>query len=114
MKTIKAQESTTHQTTSDSHRSLSGQVPGDASLADEDNVATDQSDAEPSLIYLDRPLDDELVQMYIRVGNKVSAKLKRVGDISGDGAPVKILKQGFHLLTGERYKGQNSSSTVAR
>jgi hypothetical protein len=86
---------------------------GDDSLTDEDNAATDQSDAEPRLIYLDRPLDDELVQMYIRVGNKVSAQLKGVGDISDDNAPVKILKQGFYLLTGERYVGKNSSSSRA-
>ena len=51
----------------------------DASLAEDDNAATDESDAEPHWISLDRPLDDELVQMYIRVGNKVSAQLKGGG-----------------------------------
>ncbi|KUL81692.1 hypothetical protein ZTR_09661 [Talaromyces verruculosus] len=76
----------------------------------EDDAGTDQSDAEPRLIYLDRPLDDELVQMYIRMGDKVSAQLKGVGDITSDGAPVKILKQGFYLLAGEKYPGRNSAS----
>jgi hypothetical protein len=111
--TVRAQGSTTHQNASCSHPPSPDQIPGDASLVDEDNIATDQSDAEPRFIYLDRPLDDELVQMYIRVGNKVSAQLKGVGDISSDTAPVKILKQGYYLLTGERYVGQNSSSTTA-
>ena len=114
VKTVKGQGNTTHQNTRCSYPPSTDQMAGDASLADEDNAATDQSDAEPRLIYLDRPLDDELVQMYIRVGNKVSAQLKGVGDISDDNAPVKILKQGFYLLTGERYVGKNSSSSTAR
>jgi hypothetical protein len=114
VKTVKGQGNTTHQNTRCSYPPSTDQMAGDASLADEDNAATDQSDAEPRLIYLDRPLDDELVQMYIRVGNKVSAQLKGVGDISDDNAPVKILKQGFYLLTGERYAGKNSSSSTAR
>lgn len=99
---------TTHRDARSSHPLSPDHIPCTASLADEDDTATDQSDAEPSLIYLDRPLDDELVQMYIRVGNKVSAHLKGVGDISSNGAPVKILKQGYYLLTGERYVGENS------
>lgn len=112
IKTVKVQGNTTHRNASCSHPPSPDQIPGDASMADDDITATDQSDAEPRLIYLDRPLDDELVQMYIRVGNKVSAQLKGVGDISGDGAPVKILKQGFYLLTGERHVGKSTSSTM--
>ncbi|KAJ5390510.1 uncharacterized protein N7496_001578 [Penicillium cataractarum] len=68
-----------------------------------DGVDLDDSDDEPLWIRLDRPLDDELVQTYIRVGNKMSAHLKGVGDIGKHDAPLKILKQGYHLLTGNKY-----------
>jgi hypothetical protein len=68
-----------------------------------DDLAPDDSDDEPLWLRLDRPLDDELVQTYIRVGNKMSAQLKGVGDICKHDAPLKILKQGYYLLMGERY-----------
>jgi hypothetical protein len=68
-----------------------------------DDLAPDDSDDEPLWLRLDRPLDDELVQTYIRVGNKMSAHLKGVGDICKHDAPLKILKQGYYLLMGERY-----------
>ncbi|KAJ5720311.1 uncharacterized protein N7483_008245 [Penicillium malachiteum] len=68
-----------------------------------DCVDLDDSDDEPLWLRLDRPLDDELVQTYIRVGNKMSAHLKGVGDIGKHDAPLKILKQGYHLLTGKKY-----------
>ncbi|GIJ89496.1 hypothetical protein Asppvi_008438 [Aspergillus pseudoviridinutans] len=106
--TVRVQSNMTHQDGRGNYAPSSGQIPRDHLLADEDSAATDQSDAEPRLIYLDRPLDDELVQMYIRIGDKVSAHLKGVGDITSDGAPLKILKQGFYLLAGERYRGRDS------
>lgn len=109
---VRAQGDTAHRSERCSHPPSLDHVPEDASLASEDDAVTDQPDAEPRLIYLDRPLDDELVQMYIRVGNKVSAQLKGVGDIISHGAPLKILKQGFYLLTGERYSGKNSPSST--
>ncbi|KAJ5640771.1 hypothetical protein N7528_000396 [Penicillium herquei] len=75
-----------------------------------DRVDLDDSDDEPLWLRLDRPLDDELVQTYIRVGNKMSAHLKGVGDIGKHDAPLKILKQGYCLLTGKKYdKGINDN-----
>ena len=68
-----------------------------------DDVSWDDSDDEPLWLRLDRPLDDELVQTYIRVGNKMSAHLKGVGDIGKHDAPLKILKQGYYLLAGKKY-----------
>ncbi|RAL08040.1 FTFMHR domain-containing protein [Aspergillus homomorphus CBS 101889] len=109
---VRVQSNTSHQSGTGNHLPSLDQLPDDQALADEDDAATDQSDAEPRLIYLDRPLDDELVQMYIRVGNKVSAQLKGVGDITSDGAPVKILRQGFYLLAGKRYVRRDSPNST--
>lgn len=49
-------------------------------------------DALNTVVHLDRPLDDELVQLYIRWGGKMPAHLSRVGDVSGATAPRKILE----------------------
>jgi hypothetical protein len=69
----------------------------------DDDITPDDSDDEPLWLRLDRPLDDELVQTYIRVGNKMSAHLKGVGDIGKHDAPLKILKEGYYLLSGKKY-----------
>ncbi|KAJ4288479.1 hypothetical protein N0V90_011715 [Kalmusia sp. IMI 367209] len=53
---------------------------------------------EPSFLHLDRPLDDELVQTYVRVGNKMSAYIANVGSIRDQVAPTRILKEGISLL----------------
>lgn len=57
-------------------------------------------DALTTVVHLDRPLDDELVQLYIRWGGKMTAHLARVGDVSGTTAPRKILEEGHRLLSG--------------
>ncbi|KFY12457.1 hypothetical protein V492_03862 [Pseudogymnoascus sp. VKM F-4246] len=64
-----------------------------AALSDED------SDPDPSFIHLDRPCDDESVQMYMRLGHKVTANISRVGDVCADGAPKRILLEGIRLLS---------------
>lgn len=82
----------------------------DQTSQDEDG-APDDSDDEPLWLRLDRPLDDELVQTYIRTGNKMSAHLKGVGDIAKHDAPLKILKQGYYLLAGKKFvKNSNNTS----
>lgn len=60
-----------------------------------------ESDPEPSFIHLDRPCDDELVQIYVRLGNKTSGYMSGVGNICAPGAPTKILHEGIRLLVGE-------------
>lgn len=57
-------------------------------------------DALKTVVHLDRPLDDELVQLFIRWGDKMTAHLSRVGDVSGTTAPRKILEEGLRLLSG--------------
>ncbi|ETS81580.1 hypothetical protein PFICI_06582 [Pestalotiopsis fici W106-1] len=80
--------------------------------------ATDQdlTDIMSVVVYLDRPIDDELVQTYIRWGAKMTACLSRVGDIASPSAPAKILKEAFRLLSLERNSeardySMNESST---
>ncbi|KAJ5758217.1 uncharacterized protein N7511_006911 [Penicillium nucicola] len=93
-----------------SHDSATCRASHDITQNGKDGAWLDDSDDEPSWIRLDRPLDDELVQTYIHVGDKMSAHLKGVGDIVKHGAPLKILKQGLYLLTGEKYGGNAKDS----
>jgi hypothetical protein len=54
---------------------------------------------EPRFLHLDRPLDDELVQTFVRAGHKMSAYISNVGNILDQGAPTRILQEGISLLT---------------
>jgi hypothetical protein len=64
-----------------------------------DAIAQDcESDPEPRFLHLDRPLDDELVQTFVRVGHKMSAYISNVGNILDEGGPTKILNEGIALL----------------
>ncbi|PSN59513.1 hypothetical protein BS50DRAFT_508317 [Corynespora cassiicola Philippines] len=53
---------------------------------------------DPSFLHLDRPLDDELVQTFVRLGHKMSAYISKVGNIQDRDAPAKILQEGISLL----------------
>jgi len=53
---------------------------------------------EPSFLHLDRPLDDELVQTYVRMGHKMSAYIANVGSLEHEAAPVRIAKEGMSIL----------------
>ncbi|KAI1525638.1 Fungal-trans domain containing protein, partial [Pyrenophora tritici-repentis] len=53
---------------------------------------------DPSFLHLDRPLDDELVQTYVQVGNKMSAYIANVGNLEAADAPARIAKEGVLLL----------------
>ncbi|KAL7780899.1 hypothetical protein V8C43DRAFT_299437 [Trichoderma afarasin] len=54
--------------------------------------------SELPFFFIDRPCDDEMVQMYLRFGNKMSAHMARVGIITETSAPSKILQEGIRLL----------------
>ena len=58
--------------------------------------------AEPPFVHLDRPIDDEAVQAYVRLGQRMSGYLSRVGDICKEGAPRKILREGREVLRRSR------------
>lgn len=63
---------------------------------------------DPPLLYLDRPLDDELVQTYVRLGDRMTACMLRVGDIRAPGAPDKMLREGIRMLGEEDNQAQDS------
>jgi hypothetical protein len=73
-----------------------------------------ESDPEPRFLHLDRPLDDELVQTFVRAGHKMSAHICQVGNILDQGAPTKILQEGIFLLTGGSSTGPNDHSTYPK
>lgn len=54
--------------------------------------------SELNVIYIDRPCDDEMVQLYLRHGDKMSAHMARVGVITEASASNKILREGIRLL----------------
>ncbi|KAF4453114.1 hypothetical protein FALBO_16052 [Fusarium albosuccineum] len=64
---------------------------------------------EPSFVHLDRPCDDEMVQVYVRLGHKMKGYMLRVGDICSPDAPPKILKEGVRMLSQAR--GQDGRFT---
>lgn len=61
-------------------------------------VSSDHSDDDdPTFIRLDRPNDDEMVQLFVRTGVS-KAYISGVGDIYAETAPRKILKEGKRVL----------------
>ncbi|KAK9454031.1 hypothetical protein V1511DRAFT_517914 [Dipodascopsis uninucleata] len=52
----------------------------------------------PSFIHLDRPCDDEIVQIFVRRGHTMQGHISGVGNICSPGAPARILKEGIRLL----------------
>lgn len=51
-----------------------------------------------SSIRLDRPCDDELVQLFIKRGRSMTATIMGVGNITSDNGPLRMLKEGRKLL----------------
>lgn len=52
----------------------------------------------PSSIRLDRPTDDELVQIFIKTGRSMSATINGVGNITARTGPYRMLREGCKLL----------------
>ncbi|UKZ84234.1 uncharacterized protein TrAFT101_000148 [Trichoderma asperellum] len=63
--------------------------------------------SELSFFYIDRPCDDEMVQIYLRHGDKLSAHMARVGIITQASAPSRILKEGLRLLANDTTGGSS-------
>jgi hypothetical protein len=51
-----------------------------------------------SIILLDRPTDDELVQQFVKVGHKMHANMNGVGDLYGKYGAERVLVEGRKLL----------------
>lgn len=64
------------------------------------DVSDDESDTMPTFVRLDRPNDDEMVQLFVRSGapGRMKAHITGVGDIYSAKAPSKILREGMKLL----------------
>lgn len=54
----------------------------------------------PSFIRLDRPNDDEMVQLFVQSGrpSAMTAYISNVGDVCGTNGPLRMLREGRHLL----------------
>ncbi|KAF5660262.1 zinc finger zas1 [Fusarium circinatum] len=72
--------------------------PGQRSGSATRQISADRSDDEnPTFIRLDRPNDDEMVQLFVRTG-VLKAYITGVGDIYSANAPRRILKEGRRVL----------------
>lgn len=77
----------------------------DGSKDDRSNTATGVDDEasddscywQPTFIYLDRPNDDEMVQLFVRSG-RPAAIISGVGDLCGYDGPLRVLREGMRLL----------------
>lgn len=65
----------------------------------EANANDEAATPDPSFCHLDRPLDDELVQLFVRVGHRMCPNISKVGNILDPQAAPKILREGHYLLT---------------
>ncbi|KAF5965931.1 transcription factor ZMS1 [Fusarium bulbicola] len=67
----------------------------------------------PSAMQLDRPMDDELVQYFIRSGEDLRLPLEGVDDLCATEGPLQILEEVSSLLM-EQHKPWGISETYAR
>ncbi|KAH8822063.1 hypothetical protein F5884DRAFT_851259 [Xylogone sp. PMI_703] len=51
-----------------------------------------------TIIQIDRPCDDELVQLFVRFGDEMTPYMAQIGDIKSKDAAGKVLRQGIKLL----------------
>lgn len=65
----------------------------------EDEILPDGDAFIPSSINLDRPADDEIVQLFVRRGSQMQALITGVGDLCGPKGPEKVLNIGCKLLS---------------
>ncbi|KAJ5101781.1 hypothetical protein NUU61_004003 [Penicillium alfredii] len=63
------------------------------------HIAQREALPEPSFVHLDRPCDDELVQLFVQEGHAMRGNVTGVGDISAREGPKKILKIGCETLS---------------
>jgi hypothetical protein len=63
---------------------------------------------ETSIIQLDRPCDDEIVQLFVRFGEKMTPYLARIGDMKARGSAGKVLREGIRVLSCQDNHGLGS------
>jgi hypothetical protein len=83
----------------DAHANGQGDSPSAAAAGSGPLAEVDmEASAEPCLIQLDRPCDDEIVQAFVRLGSKMSAHMQGIGNLHEQGASWKVLREGRRLL----------------
>ena len=62
--------------------------------------STYTSDPDPTFIRLDRPCDDEMVQLFVRSGRpqRMKAYITGVGDLCSPEGPARVLREGRKIL----------------
>jgi hypothetical protein len=92
------QPSTVRHGVADSSAGVSNNQPN--SLHDDNDNDNDNDDGLDScnIILLDRPTDDELVQQFIKNGDRMEAHVSGVGDLYASRSPRLVLKQACKLL----------------
>ncbi|KAE8556039.1 hypothetical protein EYB25_000738 [Talaromyces marneffei] len=55
--------------------------------------------ATPTFVHLDRPCDDEIVQLFVREGQTMRGNVTGVGDICSPQGPSRVLKEGIRILS---------------
>ncbi|EED23244.1 C2H2 transcription factor, putative [Talaromyces stipitatus ATCC 10500] len=84
-----------------SYNSCSRPPPSTTAAGQETQEQQDQADfdANPTFIHLDRPCDDEIVQLFVRKGQTMRGNVTGVGDICSPQGPSRVLKEGIRILS---------------
>jgi len=67
-------------------------------------------DIRVSCINIDRPADDELVQLFIARGDQMKAQMAGVDDILAPDSPVRLLREGVKLAKRQRFWGDSDGA----
>lgn len=76
---------------------------GFSALRDGESPQAEDDDVEalfPTSMQLDRPADDELVQLFVKRGASMRANITGVGNLCSSKGPVRVLVEGRNLLAG--------------
>lgn len=74
------------------------ETPMSGPSASVDGMGDTEEEFVPDLIHVDRPCDDEIVQLFITKGNRITPNMTGVGDICAPGGPASVLKVGCSVL----------------
>lgn len=62
------------------------------------HVSSDSESSSDTIILLDRPADDEIVQEFVMNGPRMRANMTGVGDLYGEKGPERVLREGSKIL----------------
>ena len=67
-------------------------------LADNEGYSSDSESSSDTIILLDRPADDEIVQEFVLNGPRMRANMTGVGDLYGEKGPERVVREGARIL----------------